>query len=213
MTSTQKIVIQGQILPIPTLFRDSCNYCNSVAFAGSDHESEIMRKARKLCRNPNNHFPDVVYSCLDFLDHAHCTPTEQFHTLTTIHDAIGCNCLEPLVTDISTRLSPTPHHLPDTDIPDIPNQPNTSHTSDTTTQTDNPDPTGTYSDNPHHSTSDSPHHANAASDKPHHATSDKSSDNPRPACSDIPNPDLTIPDMPNPPNPLQFAQKLHSLHS
>lgn len=184
MTSTQKIVIQGQILPIPTLFRDSCNYCNSVAFAGSDHESEIMRKARKLCRNPNNHFPDVVYSCLDFLDHAHCTPTEQFHTLTTIHDAIGCTCLEPLVTDISTRLSPTSHHLPDTDIP---NQPNTSHTSDTTyqpiTKTDNPDPTGTYSD------------------KPHHATSDKSSDNPLPACSD------------KSPNPLQFAQKLHSLHS
>ena len=150
MTSTQKIVIQGHILPIPTLFRDLCSYCNSQQVWQADHESEIMRKAKKLCQNPENHFADTAYSCLDFLDHAHCTPTEQFHTLTTIHDATGCTCLHPLETQIAERLTHTdPPTLAVSDVSDSPElpkdhsdipTPSITNPTDSLTTTDSPKP-------------------------------------------------------------------------
>lgn len=107
----------GTIAPIvqiaPTLWAAQCTYCATQrSLFANDHESELMDKARKLCKlNDSTHFTDFVYSGLDFADHAKLNPVGQIQYLTQLHTQIGCHCQDSLASQITenTRISHSTH--------------------------------------------------------------------------------------------------------
>jgi len=95
---------------IPELWGPSCQYCKTQRQWGEDHETEIMRRARKLCANPL--FPEIVYSGLDLLDHAHATPKDQIRLLVKLHDRTNCECLDKIAAEVDRRVHTAPESLP-----------------------------------------------------------------------------------------------------
>lgn len=89
----------------PKVWKPECKYCETMSKWGSDHESEILDRARKFCPNP--HFTDFVYSELDWLDHAQATPFNQTQLLTRIHDKMDCHCQDRLIALINGKVLPS----------------------------------------------------------------------------------------------------------
>ena len=78
-----------------------CTYCK---ITNMGHETELLDKARKLCKNhKTNHFLDYVTAELDTLDHAILTPTSEIEILTQIHNSLPCSCLTDLTQQIEDR--------------------------------------------------------------------------------------------------------------
>lgn len=112
---------------VPKLWYIECKYCQDQRSWGKDHESELRRKAAKLCKFPNDsHFPEFLESYLDRVDHANLAPLRQIEILTAIHAETGCTCLDDLeslinrkthqesVIDLSVSQPPATHiqHIP-----------------------------------------------------------------------------------------------------
>jgi len=84
-----------------------CAYCK---ITNMGHETELLAKARKLCKNhTTNHFLDYVTAELDTLDHGILNPLSEIEILTQIHNSLPCSCLTSTTTQIEQLTKSNEH--------------------------------------------------------------------------------------------------------
>lgn len=101
------------IHPIPRTWNVQCEYCKTW---NNIHESDIMRKARRLCIN-RDIFPSLVFADLDWYDHAKTDELGQLQFLLKIHDQTDCHCLDRVKAHVEAHLTDTEPPEPATPNP------------------------------------------------------------------------------------------------